>query len=663
MEETVLVRKPNGESAVLPRRRWERCTARGALQGWELVRRLEAGADTGPIRHSVRPRIVHVIPSRLGVGGVQRMVDLWCQLNGHRWEIHVVSMGNVGPFTFGGATMHARALREEQRFLQVLGPDLIVHHNPTCEYGRYCGCPCVWIIHGMPILRSAPPTWCTPAAVFTNLDCADVHPSWRKLPFHVLSLGVDLDQFRPWRPATGGAREHGTNAAADAAPRQHPDAGRRPLICGIAGRMNEEKIPASFVKLLRRWRHGPWVLRFIGVGVCNQYQPWVRQQLKEFDWIEFAGDVAPQEMPTALRQLDVLLVPTDVRLGETGCYSAMEAMACGIPIVCRDVAGLRNSCRDAALYADSDRGLLSCLHQLENPERRAQLARRGRELAEREHALATHVAAHNRAFASALAVQVSVLTAAYNAEPRHLREFWESLRMQTLRAWELVLVDDGSTRSDTISEIDRISDDPRVRLRRLGANVGVARALNAGLALCRGDLVAHMDADDVMLPERLAKQLAYLRDNPDADILGAQIAAFDDRTGHASYRTSHPMRITEEVMWDRVRRHDMWFLNHPAVAFRKSSLSKIGGYPEDHIIPDLACWLKAYEAGLKICNMPEVLVRYRLHAGQITATAELIAGRIQDRMDLIRHIGRAIRRRRRLSPNRQGTPPEHFSAF
>lgn len=596
----MLVQRPDGRTFVMSAAKWQRYKHRKQCSRWSLV--CPAARLAPATARASRPRVVHVAPWDLTVGGMQRMLDLWCRSDGHRWEVHIISPGDRGPFAFSGATVHARVeARRAEELLGELAPDLLVHHGPATRYGRYSRCPCVWIVHGMAPLREPAPQWCRPAAVFSNLDSREMHPSWRTLPLRVLSLGVDLTQFRPRRYR---------------------------LVCGIVGRLSPEKVPAAFVEHLRAWRPGPWTIRFIGQGAINRHQPWVRERLRALDWIEFVGDVEPDALAGALRELDAVMVPTDADWGETGCYSAVEALACGVPVICRDVEGLRASCGEAALYATTDAGLLSCLRQLDDPARRAALGQLGRQVAERRHDLANHVAAHSRAFCQALAVDISVLVAVYNTDARHIGAFWESLVAQTCRAWELVLVDDGSTDAGTIAELDRLAADPRVRLVRLPENRGLAVALNAGLAACRADLVARMDADDLMLPERLARQLAYLRANPAVDILGAQIEIFDDATSRVVGRTAHPEVVTQELIAAQAHRGSVWFLNHPAVMFRKAALVQIGGYPERYPwAQDLDCWLRAHRAGLVMRNLPEVLVRYRRHPAQISSRPEAVLAR------------------------------------
>ena len=104
--------------------------------------------------------------------------------------------------------------------------------------------------------------------------------------------------------------------------------------------------------------------------------------------------------------------------------------------------------------------------------------------------------------------EVTVLMTAYNAA-RYLREAVDSILNQTFRDFEFVIVDDGST-DRTLSILqDYARRDPRIRIISR-PNTGLTRALNDGLATIRSPLIARMDADDVALPERFAKQLALL---------------------------------------------------------------------------------------------------------------------------------------------------------
>ena len=209
----------------------------------------------------------------------------------------------------------------------------------------------------------------------------------------------------------------------------------------------------------------------------------------------------------------------------------------------------------------------------------------------------------------------------FDTQPAYLAECWESIRAQTFREWELVLVDDGSRATRTIAEIDRIARDPRVVLIRLGENQGIAHALNLGLKRCRANLVARMDSDDKMLPTRLERQFTYLQAHSDVTVLGTQIQAIDWETDRPIFEpTNHPEQITEDYLNHQRITSEIFFLNHPSVMLRRSEVIKLGGYPKYRVAQDLGLWLKIVKAGLKIHNLPTVELHYRLHPNQISRT-------------------------------------------
>ena len=326
----------------------------------------------------MKPRLLHVTPWDLTVGGFQRMIDLWCARDAGRWDTHIISKGARGPFQFAGATVHAPIDGTAvDAMIRDLNPDLLVHHGCHLSYGRWSECPVVWIVHGMLPLRASAPTWCKPAAVLSNLIPGNLHPSWQSLGIQAFPLGVDLSLFH-------------------AVP--------KPLVCGIVGRLSAEKVPGPFVEMLAKWDsgRGPWTIRFVGTGRDTHYQPWVHQQLDGCPWVEFLPDVAPDQMAEVYRTLDAVMVPTDAMWGETGCYTAVEAMASGVPVVARDVEGLHATCGNAALYATTDDGLLKALRLLDDPLKRHVLVEAGHIKATRDHDVTKHVAAHSRIFREAI---------------------------------------------------------------------------------------------------------------------------------------------------------------------------------------------------------------------------------------------------------------------
>ena len=113
----------------------------------------------------------------------------------------------------------------------------------------------------------------------------------------------------------------------------------------------------------------------------------------------------------------------------------------------------------------------------------------------------------------------------YNTR-RYLRQSVESILGQTFGDFELIIVDDGSTDGSTGILKEYQQRDSRIRL-VCRANTGYSRALNEALRLARSDLLARMDSDDVALPGRFERQVAYLREHPECVALGCRVREID----------------------------------------------------------------------------------------------------------------------------------------
>jgi glycosyltransferase involved in cell wall biosynthesis len=169
--------------------------------------------------------------------------------------------------------------------------------------------------------------------------------------------------------------------------------------------------------------------------------------------------------------------------------------------------------------------------------------------------------------------RVSVVMAAYDAE-RFIAQAVESILQQTLRSWELIVVDDGST--DGTRAILAAYADPRVRVYSNESNLGQTASLNRGIGLARGEFIARMDADDVSEPERLERQVAFLDRNPDIALAGSQYTQIDELG-----RTVPGARLP---LQDAELRWAMLFycpFVHAAVMFRRSPVVEtVGVYDE-----------------------------------------------------------------------------------
>ena len=213
--------------------------------------------------------------------------------------------------------------------------------------------------------------------------------------------------------------------------------------------------------------------------------------------------------------------------------------------------------------------------------------------------------------------RVSVVMPVYNAE-RYLRPAVESVLAQTYDDFELVAVDDGSKDSSLAILKDYEAKDPRVKIVSR-PNTGIVGALNDGILASGGDLIARMDSDDISLPPRLAKQVAFLDSHPQHVLVGSQVMLIDPEGSDLC-----PKRDTEythEAIDDAHLNH-RWPLVHPTIMVRKSALQRIGGYRTKYQwLEDLDLFLRLAEVG-RIESLHDVLLRYRLHTGSVCHTRE-----------------------------------------
>ena len=123
----------------------------------------------------------------------------------------------------------------------------------------------------------------------------------------------------------------------------------------------------------------------------------------------------------------------------------------------------------------------------------------------------------------------TVLISLYNKEnPQFLRECLESLKNQTLPATEIVMVYDGTITSELEEVVAQFITFLPIKIIRLPQNVGLGKALNEGLKHCSYNWVFRMDSDDICLPNRFEKQVAFITQHPNVVLLSGYIAEFKD---------------------------------------------------------------------------------------------------------------------------------------
>jgi glycosyltransferase involved in cell wall biosynthesis len=199
---------------------------------------------------------------------------------------------------------------------------------------------------------------------------------------------------------------------------------------------------------------------------------------------------------------------------------------------------------------------------------------------------------------------VSVVLPVYNGRCT-LSESIESLISQVGITTEIIVLDDGST-DDSLDIISSFTDS-RLRVIR-HKNMGLAKTLNKGVALARGHFIARQDQDDLILPNRLAKQTSFLNINPKVAIVGtwAQIYSEDMPTSRYHRHPSSNDALQLELLFDNP-------FVHSSMMIRADVLRDVGGYSEDiarQPPEDYELWSRIARK-YSVANLPEVLTVYR----------------------------------------------------
>jgi glycosyltransferase involved in cell wall biosynthesis len=196
---------------------------------------------------------------------------------------------------------------------------------------------------------------------------------------------------------------------------------------------------------------------------------------------------------------------------------------------------------------------------------------------------------------------VSVVMPAFDEEA-FIAEALRSVLAQSYRPVEVIVVDDGS--GDRTAEI-AAAHEVRVVRRSHG---GPAAARNTGLAIARGDYWTIFDADDVMAPERLSRQVAYLEEHPDVGMVLGLTEAF---VTPGEPRPSH-----FNPVWDAGP-----YRGHPGTMLaRREVLDVVGGFDEALPLCEDVDWLaRAKDAGVSAGHLDQVALHYRIHAGNTSS--------------------------------------------
>lgn len=213
---------------------------------------------------------------------------------------------------------------------------------------------------------------------------------------------------------------------------------------------------------------------------------------------------------------------------------------------------------------------------------------------------------------------VSIIVPVYNVE-KYIGETVASVRAQTYADWELLLVEDCSSDNtvDIITGLMEAWGDPRVRLVRQPSNMGAARARNRGLSEAKGRYIAFLDADDLWAPEKLERELSFLKEKEAAFVFTGYEFADEDGRG-----TGKVVRVPETLNYRQALSNTTIFTT--TVMFDTERIGR-----EELEMPlikseDTALWFRILRSGYLAYGLDENLVRYR-RAGKSLSSNKLEA--------------------------------------
>lgn len=208
---------------------------------------------------------------------------------------------------------------------------------------------------------------------------------------------------------------------------------------------------------------------------------------------------------------------------------------------------------------------------------------------------------------------ISIIVPVYNVE-KYIGETIASVISQTYEEWELLLVEDCSTDASAacIARILEERKDPRIRLLRQPTNQGAARARNRGLLEAEGRYIAYLDADDLWVPEKLERELQFMKEKDAAFVFTGY--EFADEQGQG---TGKIVRVPATLNYGQALSNTTIFTT--TVMFDTEKISRDQLKMPEVKSEDTALWFRVLRSGYLAYGLNENLVRYRRTGGTLSA--------------------------------------------
>lgn len=206
---------------------------------------------------------------------------------------------------------------------------------------------------------------------------------------------------------------------------------------------------------------------------------------------------------------------------------------------------------------------------------------------------------------------VSVIMPAYNDREAFLRESIESILNQTYQNLELIIADDSTEKKSKDIIDEYAAKDSRIRIVRSPERMGVCKALNKAIDEAKGEFIAHMDADDISMPNRLECQIPLFTSSTIAAV-GGQVCIINEKseqTGYISHIPCSQEEIAKSFSLGQPR------FSNPTSIVRRNVFFELGGYEELYrCSEDYDFWYRVATLGYSFVNTKEVVLQYRIHS-------------------------------------------------
>lgn len=224
---------------------------------------------------------------------------------------------------------------------------------------------------------------------------------------------------------------------------------------------------------------------------------------------------------------------------------------------------------------------------------------------------------------------VSVVIPTYNPKVEYFKYIMKDLLVNQVQDhgfqydnFEIIIVIDGEV-SDEFNDLIKKYDDPRITLIINKERAGISKSINLGIKSAKANYIARIDDDDRVHPDRLYKQYKYLNNNKEINLVTSNFQYFGDMNEE---------RISFEGEMSRAWSIFTCPFNHPTIMFEKSFFINNNLFYDESrkFVEDWELWLRAFEKGLKVANLNEVLYYHRWYAGS--------AGQNQKTIDMMREL-------------------------